>query len=152
MKNVVKFLVLMLLIVPLNVASKELILENTILFGGSENDYVYQIKPLKDGGYIAAGSISSNDIQDLNNNGSTDALLIKYDATGKIEWKNNYGGTGFDSFNRAIETSNNEIIAVGVSLSDDIYDSNNVQHKGAVIVKYDKNGKIIWQRCRRKWY
>ena len=30
MKNVVKFLVLMLLIVPLNVASKELILENRI--------------------------------------------------------------------------------------------------------------------------
>lgn len=146
MKKLVTIGIIILLIVPFNVLGKELILEDTTIFGGSNDDYVYQIKPTNDGGYIAVGSTASTDINGLTNKGSNDGLLIKYDSTNNIKWKITYGATDFESFNRVIETTSGDIIAVGVSTSTDLFASNGVKHRGGVTVKYDKDGNIIWQR------
>ena len=112
MRKLVTIGIIILLIVPFNVLGKELILEDTTIFGGSNDDYVYQIKPTNDGGYIAVGSTASTDINGLTNKGSNDGLLIKYDSTNNIKWKITYGATDFESFNRVIETTSGDIIAV----------------------------------------
>src|SRR5688572_8773649 len=76
-------------------------------YGGSENDYCFNIKHTSDGGYILVGGSNSNDFDVSGNYGNLDAWVVKINASGTIEWEQNYGGSDADLILDAVVLDNN---------------------------------------------
>lgn len=87
-----------------------------INYGGSGDDTAFAIIKTSDDGFLIAGSTSSNDINISGNNGGVDALLLKTDSNGVLQWLKVYGGSGDDSFND-IEAVSGGYLAVGETKS-----------------------------------
>lgn len=88
-------------------------------FGGTEFDTSRGVANLSNGYYAIAGSSRSSDIDVSNNYGANDAWLILIDENGNLEFEKNIGGSDIDFANKTKGTSENEIIVVGNSLSND---------------------------------
>jgi len=89
--------------------------------GGSSWDLYYSVTAVSDG-YIAVGYTSSSDSPDWGPvNGSSDALMVKYDFNGNIVWAELYGGSGVDRF-VWIEATNTGLVMTGMSTSTDAPD------------------------------
>lgn len=117
-------------------------------FGGSDEDYFYNIAASSDG-YIVVGETYSDDydFQGLNK-GSYDAFIAKYDLNDNLVWLQTFGGSELDDFYGVIAT-NDWYIAVGSSYSTDgdlegldkeEYD------RDVIIVKYGFTGNILFKR------
>lgn len=93
-------------------------------YGGSSFDSSKAIYNTEDGNYIIAGNSRSDDV--VENKGQNDVYLIKIDPNGSILWQDTFGGSAIDVANDLIETSDNAIIVVGDTNSDDFdFDTNN---------------------------
>ncbi len=115
-------------------------------FGGGEVDYFSNIASVSDGYIVVGRSASTNgDLTGLNK-GFEDAIIVKYDINGNVLWKKNYGGNYNDRFNNIISVSDGHV-AVGYSNSttEDLTGLNKGSND-AIIVKYDKNGNILWKK------
>ena len=146
MKKKIKiFLVLILLIIPINISAKEEQVEMTS-FGGSHQDYFEGTTQTSDGGFIAVGFSGSTDLDGLENYGNNDAIIVKFDKDNNIEWKTKYGGSKGDRFYKVIETENKEYIAVGYGDSNIGETVVNKGNNDGIIVKFDKDGKVVWQK------
>ncbi len=88
-------------------------------YGGSGSDNAGSIKITSDGGFIVAGTSSSNDGDINGNHGGSDAWLIKLDANGNFQWQKCMGGTSDDRASYSEQTTDNGYIVGGSS------DSNN---------------------------
>jgi predicted Rdx family selenoprotein len=93
-----------------------LIWEKTI--GATGFDVARSISKTQDSGFIISGSSRSSDAGFINK-GQNDALLIKINSEGIIEWQETFGGTEIDFLYDAVELNNKTIIAVGESNSND---------------------------------
>ena len=113
-------------------------------WGGKDSDWFNSIIETQDG-YIAVGSSDSNDIEGLTNKGVYDAIIIKYDKNGNIIWQKNHGGNDFEEFNSIIETQDGYVV-VGKTSPDEFEGLTNKEYSDAIIIKFDKNGNIIWQK------
>lgn len=83
--------------------------------------------------------------------GVYDAIIVKYDKNGKIEWKNSFGGSYGDSFQSVKATEDGGCIVVGSSKSEDgdmngLSSNRKKYYKDAIIVKYDKYGNVEWKK------
>ncbi len=89
---------------------------------------------LVDDGYVVVGSyeLDQDDRVKI-------GLIIHYDKEGNIVWQNDFATNGNTIFYDVDEVEDGYVV-VGQSLSDD--DSKN----GAVIVKYNKTGTLVWRR------
>ncbi|MDP4221040.1 MAG: T9SS type A sorting domain-containing protein [Bacteroidota bacterium] len=110
-------------------------------FGGSDVDQAYCIEQTSDGGFIVAGSSSSDDQDVVGHHGTTDnsdCWIIKLDGSGNLVWQQSIGSTSYD-FAGAIKEIPEGYIVAGTtgSLGHDV---------NYLILKLDENGKIIWQR------
>jgi len=114
-----------------------------------------EVIELSDGGYIAVGSFSSTtiDLENevvLNNNGSSDGMIIKYSSSGEVEWAKEVGGTSGDSLKKVVETTDGGYIAVGHFQSKTINLENeivlNTSFHSAMIIKYDKERNAEWAK------
>lgn len=122
-------------------------------FGGKNMDWFKSVVPTSDGGFVAVGFSDSKD-QDLFgiNIGGTDAVIVKYDNKGNIQWKKVFGGSGEDNFEKIAVTKDGGYIVVGNSSSSDknMYGLNKGNKQDymsdAIIIKYDKNGNIQWKK------
>lgn len=125
-------------------------------FGGSGVDYYQGITSTSDGGFVAVGtsevgSFRSGDWSGVWGNGYADAIIVKYDSLGNVEWKKNFGGSYGDNYYGVTETSDGEFVAVGYSLRNSFGNGNwsGVSNKGvedAIIVKYNPLGTVIWKK------
>ena len=117
-------------------------------FGGSADSRFRSVAITSDGGYIAAGQSNATN-QDLAglNKGGTDAIIVKYDAEGNVEWNKNFGGSRTDEFRSVISTSDDGYVAVGYSDSND-GDLAGLNKGGydATIVRFDGDGEVGWSR------
>ena len=52
-----------------------------------------------------------------NNNGQNDALILKINGNGELEWQKTIGGSEVDFFYGAVELTDGSIVAVGDSSS-----------------------------------
>lgn len=138
-------------------------------FGGSGFDLLQSIKNTRDGGFILAGTSSSNaDFQKKDScRGVTDFWVIKLDAKGEEQWQKTIGGSGQDELLCAFQTRDGGYMLGGSSSSSpEIIKNDNPNEKKALdvkpdlyakteksrgnmdywIVKLDKEGTVVWQK------
>jgi len=94
-----------------------LLWENTI--GGSSFDVARDITIAQDGGFLLAGSSRSSNGDITRNNGQNDALVVKVNSQGQLEWQKTIGGNNIDFAYSVAELNNKTIIVVGESSSSD---------------------------------
>jgi hypothetical protein len=124
-------------------------IEYTKNFGGSSNDYFRSVTSTSDNGIVLVGETLSTDINNLSNNGKSDAIIMKFDSSGEKMWQKSFGGSNADYFKSVIETSDKGIVTVGYTYSIDIENLNPLSTESyldAIIVKYDKDGNQLWTK------
>ena len=115
-------------------------------YGGSADDYLSSIKQTTDGGYILAGRSDSNNGNIPNNQGNTDAWVIKIAANGNLEWSKTFGGSNTDWLNDTQQTTNGEYLFVGGTRSNDGDITNNQGITDWWVIKLQANGNLQWQK------
>jgi len=96
-------------------------------------------------GFVVVGDSSSTDGAFWGNNGSFDAVIVKYNLDGTIAWAHNYGGSGYDVLN-SVAIVNDGYIAVGTSESSDAADWGNYGSRDALVVKFNLDGTLAWAK------
>jgi hypothetical protein len=122
-------------------------------FGGSGSDAAATVFQTKDGGFVIAGSTTSNDsdVHGFHGGNNADAWIIKLDRNGNLEWQKCLGGSNYDVANSIIQTSDGGYMIAGVTNSND-GDVTGI-HPGffsesdAWIVKLNPSGTLQWQKC-----
>ncbi len=121
--------------------------QNTI--GGSDEDFLRDIRQTSDGGYILGGYSLSNISGDKTENrlGLYDYWMVKIDTAGNILWQNTIGGNANDVLYSIQQTSDGGYILGGGSLSGISGDKieNNLGGYDFWIIKADGLGNIQWQ-------
>jgi hypothetical protein len=123
-------------------------------FGGGSYDRYLSVAAVSDG-VIAAGysnAFGAGDWEDTKGNIGDDAIVVKYDFDGAVQWKKNFGGRGND-FHGTVTAVADGIVAVGHSTvfnsSFAAGDWTGVEGKGeedVTIVKYDLAGNVVWKK------
>ncbi len=118
--------------------------------GGKGQDELNSIIRSKDGGFILAGSSSSelSGEKASKNFGGFDYWVIKINETGEINWQNNFGGIYNDELRSIVATNDGGYLLGGSSNSPE---SDNKIEKGFGeadywIIKLDDKGKEQWQK------
>ncbi len=106
-------------------------------FGGEDVEEYLDVSSYEYG-YVAVGygdkyTFDTALWTDVYGKGSDDAIIVKYDEDGYVDWKKNYGSAGADSFEGVIITSDEDIVAVG-----------NIYSGDAMIVKFTDYGSRLW--------
>jgi len=115
--------------------------------GGSIDDFAHSIQQTNDGGFIVAGSSSSNDSDVTGNHGGGDDWIVKLDIVGNIVWQKSLGGSDNDVAGSIQQTFDNGFIVAGSSDSNDGDVSGNQGDLDYWIVKLDMEGNLVWQKC-----
>jgi hypothetical protein len=119
-------------------------------YGGSQNDGIYLVVPLTDGGYLCAGNTASNDGQVTGNHGSTDFWVMKIDHSGNLISQKCFGGSGLDAPNFMKASPDGNYIIGGVTYSNDGDVSGFHSPPGGEdmwIIKISPDLDLIWQQC-----
>jgi hypothetical protein len=103
-----------------------------VTFGGDDQDHGESVQQTDDGGYIIAGYSEPID------NGYSDALLIKADASGEEEWVKTFGGNSRDRVHSVMQTDDGGYILAGTTYS---FGSNG---SNVWLVKTDSQGTEEW--------
>ena len=120
--------------------------------GGNYGDYISSVIETKDGGYIVVGNFDSSNIVvdgiQLNNKGSSDGMIIKYDSNGATEWAKEIGGSKTDRIASVVETEDGGYMVVGEFASTSILvDGIQLNNKGSsdgMVIKFDCSGATEW--------
>jgi uncharacterized delta-60 repeat protein len=104
------------------------------VIGGTNVDIAYSIQQTSDGGYIVAGRTES-----FGTGG--DALIIKLDSSGNIQWSRAIGGTNGEEALSIQQTSDGGYIVAGITNS---FGAGNYD---ALIIKLNASGNIQWSRA-----
>ena len=91
-------------------------------FGGDGGDYFEYITAVSDGFIVSGNSyvndmghmVTTGDWTGFYGKGNDDAIIVKYDFSGNVQWKTTFGGIGDDEFHSLVAMPN-AIIAVGES-------------------------------------
>ncbi len=93
--------------------------------GGTQAEPGYFIQQSTDGGYIVAGSTSSNDGDVSGNHGGYDYWVVKLDTAGAIKWQKCLGGTESDFGTSIQQTTDGGYIVAGYTVSNNGEVTNN---------------------------
>ncbi len=115
-------------------------------YGGSVWDQPNAIMQTADGGYVAAGYTTSGDGDVGGNNGGEDVWIIKTDATGNLQWEQNYGGSGHDRAEDIRQTADGGYIVAGHSQSADGDVGVNKGLRDFWVFKLDAAGNLEWEK------
>lgn len=123
-------------------------------FGGLAADHAASIAETSDGGYIMAGQTASTDGDVSINHGNTDAWVVKLDRSGNKLWQKTFGGTGNESVQSVIETSEGDYIMAGYTYSNDGDITGyhpgwgmDIGSSDGWVVKINKDGHLLWSRA-----
>ena len=123
-------------------------------FGGSDLDGFYYVVKVPDGivgiGASYGQSLGTGDWTGVTGNGNDDAIIVKYDDSGNVVWKRNFGGSGIEEFYSGTAVPDG-VVVVGYSAAESFGngDWTGVTGKGesdAIIIKYDNNGNVVWRK------
>lgn len=118
-------------------------------YGGLHADYLFDIQPTPDYGFILAGS-SVSDVGGSKSEtkvGVLDFWLWKMSETGKLEWQRSYGGDGIDMLNSLVITRDGGMLLGGTSNSQKGFDKTQNSFGGDDfwVLRLDPFGNILWQ-------
>jgi|GEM_PF-3702073 len=108
------------------------------VFGGEEDDIGWAIKATPDGGYVVAGETSSYGA------GKRDALLLKLDGQGALQWSKTLGGTLDDAAFDVCVTADGGYAFTGIS-----YNFNTAPGGGWAtpwLLRLDSSGHVLWEK------
>ena len=88
-----------------------LIWEKTL--GGTSFDVGRSVSKTQDNGFLIAGSSRSSDGDLSSNKGQNDALILKINSSGDLEWQKTIGGSEVDFFYGAAELTDGSVLAIG---------------------------------------
>ena len=118
--------------------------------GGSGEDELSSVVKTKDGGFVLAGSSSSNLSWDKKseNFGGLDYWVVKIDSKGEIVWQNTFGGIYNDELRSVIKTKDGGFLLGGSSNSPDGGNKTqkNIGQSDFWIIKIDEKGQEQWQK------
>ena len=120
------------------------------VFGGSANDFLNQVCPSSDGGWLLLGEsrsgISGNKTNA--NFGGTDFWLVKVDANGNKLWEKSFGGFDSDYLERLLPTGDGGCLLVGESYSVAEGEKTSVNFGGSDfwVIKVDADGNTEWEK------
>jgi type IX secretion system substrate protein len=142
---------LMLLILHLCVFtahSQDILWEKS--YGGKHADYLSDVIPTADYGFILAGSSASgkNGNKTEINQGNLDYWVWKMDEKGEMDWQTSFGGSGIDFLQSIKLTSDGGFILAGTSNSVKGVQKNE-ECRGEEdfwIIKLDARGGEMWQK------
>jgi hypothetical protein len=125
-------------------------------FGGSNSDNFFSLTSTSDGGFVAVGrslasSFGNGDLTGINGHGGEDAIIVKFNSSGNIVWKNRFGGSSDDVFFDVTSTSDGGFVAVGKSYANsfgtgDLTGINGWGGADAIIVKFNSSGNVVWKK------
>ena len=123
-------------------------------FGGTDIDKFENVIATPDGGFVAVGSSSAlnGDWEGLTGKGGSDAIIVKFDSRGNVEWKNNFGGEGEEAFKSVTMAADGGFVAVGsvgdTSFGTGDWDGGETGRGGAdaLIVKFNNAGAVVWKK------
>jgi len=110
-------------------------------YGGLWNDFIRNVLPTADGGYIALGQTNARSYGSDN----YDIWVLKLTSTGDIEWQRRYGGSGYENPWMIQCTSDNGYMVAGYT------NSFGVGGYDAWIIKLDSSGNIEWHNAYGGW-
>lgn len=115
-------------------------------FGGTGADVAHSIQRTGDGGFIFAGSSSSNDGDVSGNHGSMDFWIVKLSDTGAIQWQKSLGGSNSDQGWSISQAEGDGYIASGQSWSNDGDVTVNHGNSDYWVLKINDTGAVLWQK------
>ena len=83
----------------------------------------------------------------LNNNGSTDVMIAKYNAQGSPEWAQSFGGTGTDQFTQAVSDAAGNLYVTASFAGPVTLGATTLPSTGSTdgaLVKYSPQGALAW--------
>lgn len=102
--------------------------------GGSVSDIGWAVTCSSTGDVYLVGQTASQGV------GSNDALIVKYNSSGTLQWQRSLGGSGDDVARGAGTDSSGNLYIVGFTASQ------GAGNYDAFIAKYNSSGTIQWQR------
>lgn len=117
-------------------------------YGGNAGEIPIHIVHSSDGNIVICGSSSSSNSGTFaqNSYGFSDYWVLKLDINGNLLWQNNYGGSGYESAQKILETANGDFIITGYSNSPTSGTKTSTNYGGndVWVVKIDSNGNLLW--------
>jgi len=98
--------------------------------GGAEEDALFSVTALPDGGAIATGAYGADG----------QGWVLRVDAKGETVWEKRFGGTGYDVFNALTRHGQNGFVAAGTTRS------KGPAGGAAWVMRLDDKGEPVWER------
>lgn len=106
-------------------------------FGGDGSNYFNDVICTEDGyivvGYATAASFGIGDWADVSAKGSKDAIIVKFDFDGNLEWNYNYGETDTSRRYNSMASTDRGFIVAGSSAD-------------AIVAEFDLDGRMLWEK------
>lgn len=126
-------------------------------YGGKHADYLFDVQPTADYGFILAGSSLSDKTgnKSEDNYGDLDYWVWKMDEKGELDWQKSIGGNGFDLLQSIKNTNDGGFILGGTSNSSPLpfgegRDGDKKDSCRGItdywVIKLDAKGEEQWQR------
>lgn len=109
-------------------------------------DLFYTADECADGGFVTAGYSQSydGDFSGTSKDWAGHGAVVKYGVDGSVSWKYVLGGDSEVSFTDVAELKDKSVVAVGHTMATDIDAPLKSKGVSALIVRLDKDGKLIW--------
>ena len=101
-------------------------------FGGIGWDFLYDIEPVDDGGWLLSGCTYSA------GEGGADGWAIRVNMDGDVIWDRTFGGATEDELRSAKQTDDSGFILAGTSAMGDTSD--------AWVIRLDPDAELVWER------
>ncbi len=103
-------------------------------YGGTGEEHAQAVDPTADGGYVFAGSTTSEGA------GSSDYWLVKTDANGAVQWSKTFGGVDEDYAYSVRQTADGGLVVAGYTFSLGAGDAD------IWLIKTDAGGNKVWDK------
>jgi hypothetical protein len=117
----------------------------TKCYGGSSNEFLYNIIEIPGEQFVLVGNTLSNDGDVHNNNGSgsTDFWVVKIDANGDTLWTRCYGGSSYEDAYAVILENKENLLVAGKAYSSDGDVGDNNGNNDLWIIRTDLEGNLL---------
>ena len=127
-------------------ALSQIHLEDSVTFGSEGDDVANDLVVLSDGKLLLVGYTTSFSGELGSSKGEEDFLILKLDERLRIIWSKTYGGSGRDIGEAVLETSDGEIVVVGLTESSDGDVSESDKLGDFWVVKLSPTGELLWEK------